>query len=95
MDALLARFVAAFQRGIEGEVAAMRAGSIFIGHVETCGEDEIIGAMVRKDIRVMVDLTGVAAARELRKRVEVSAPAGVTHLRVTPEEVQVIFPPDR
>ena len=35
------------------EVAAMRAGGIFIGYVETCGEDEIIGAMVRKDIRVM------------------------------------------
>jgi len=35
------------------EVVAMRTGGIFIGYVETCGEDEIIGAMVRKDIRVM------------------------------------------
>ena len=35
------------------------------------------------------------AARELRKRVGVSAPAGVTYVRVAPEEVQVIFPPDR
>jgi YbbR domain-containing protein len=47
------------------------------------------------DIRAIVDLTGVGAARELRKRIEVSVPAGVTHMRVMPEEVQVIFPPDR
>ena len=31
-----------------------------------------------KDIRAMVDLTGVGAARDLRKRIEVSIPAGVT-----------------
>jgi YbbR domain-containing protein len=59
------------------------------------GDGGILQNLQSKDIRVMVDLTGVAAAHELRKRVEVSAPAGVTHLRVTPEEVQVIFPPDR
>lgn len=35
------------------EVGAMRPGGIYIGYVETCGEDEVIGAMVRKDIRVM------------------------------------------
>jgi hypothetical protein len=43
----------------------------------------------------MVDLTGVGVARELRKRIEVSVPAGVTPMRVTPEQVQVIFPPER
>lgn len=59
------------------------------------GDGGILQNLQSKDIRVMVDLTGVMAARELRKRVEVSAPAGVTFLRVTPEEVQVIFPPDR
>ena len=48
-----------------------------------------------KDIRATVDLTGVAVARDLHKRVEVSVPAGVTCMRVAPEEVQVIFPPDR
>jgi YbbR domain-containing protein len=48
-----------------------------------------------KDIRAVVDLTGVAAARDLHKPVEVSVPAGVTFIRVAPEEVQVIFPPDR
>jgi YbbR domain-containing protein len=59
------------------------------------GDGGILQNLQSKDIRVMVDITGVAAAHELRKRVEVSAPAGVTHLRVTPEEVLVIFPPDR
>ncbi|MGO8925430.1 MAG: hypothetical protein ACLQU3_00690 [Limisphaerales bacterium] len=48
-----------------------------------------------KDIRAVVDLTGVAAARDLHKPVEVSVPQGVTFIRVEPEEVQVIFPPDR
>ena len=59
------------------------------------GEAETLQNLQSKDIRAMVDLTGVAAAHELRKRVEVSVPAGVTYLRVAPEEVQVIFPPDR
>ena len=40
----------------------------------------------------MVDLTGIEAAR-LRKRIEVSPPAGVTLVRVTPPEVDVIIPP--
>jgi YbbR domain-containing protein len=59
------------------------------------GDVEILQNLQSKDIRAMVDLTGVAAAHELRKRVGVSVPAGVTFLHVAPEEVQVIFPPDR
>jgi YbbR domain-containing protein len=48
-----------------------------------------------KDIRATVDLTGVAATRDLHKHVDVAVPSGVTCMRVVPEEVQVIFPPDR
>ena len=59
------------------------------------GDAKILQNVQSKDIRAIVDLTGVTTARELRKRVEVSAPAGVACLRVVPEEVQVIFPPDR
>ena len=59
------------------------------------GDVENLQNLQSKDIRAMVDLTGVAAAHELRKRVEVSVPAGVTYLHVAPEEVQVIFPPER
>ncbi len=47
-----------------------------------------------KEIRVLVDLTGIGAAHDLHKRIEVSAPAGVTHVRVDPEEVQITFPPN-
>ena len=42
-----------------------------------------------------MNLTGIAAVRELRKPVEVSVPAGVTFLRVVPDHVQVILPPER
>ena len=59
------------------------------------GDAKTLQNLQSKDIRAMVDLTGVAAARDLRKRIEVSVPPGVTHIRVAPEEVQVIFPPDR
>ena len=59
------------------------------------GDPRTLQNLQSKDIRAMVDLTGVAAARDLRKRIEVSVPAGVTYMRVAPEEVQVIFPPDR
>jgi NAD(P) transhydrogenase subunit alpha len=34
-------------------VAAMKPGAIYIGFVETCGEDEIVGAMVARDVRVL------------------------------------------
>jgi YbbR domain-containing protein len=46
-----------------------------------------------KDIRVMVDLTGIESARDLTKRIDVSTPAGVTHTMVAPQEVQIIIPP--
>ena len=59
------------------------------------GDPGTLQNLQSKDIRAMVDLTGVATARDLRKRIEVSVPAGVTFMRVTPEEVQVIFPPER
>ena len=57
------------------------------------GDPAILRSVDRKDIRVLVDLTGIGAAHDLRKRIEVSIPAGVTLVRVAPEDVQVIFPP--
>jgi hypothetical protein len=58
-------------------------------------DPKTLQSLQSKDVRAIVDLTGVAAARVLHKRIEVSVPAGVTCLRVVPEAVQVIFPPDR
>ncbi len=57
------------------------------------GEAKILQSLKAKDIRILVDLTGVEAAHDLKQRIEVSTPAGVTHVKVDPEEVQVIFPP--
>jgi YbbR domain-containing protein len=56
------------------------------------GEAKLLDDLQNRDIRVMVDLTGIEAAH-LRKRIEVSPPAGVTVVRVTPAEVEVIIPP--
>jgi YbbR domain-containing protein len=55
------------------------------------GDAKTLANLQSKDIRAIVDLTGIEAARAL-KRIEVSTPAGVTHVRVVPEEVQVIVP---
>ena len=46
-----------------------------------------------KDVRPSVDLTGIQTAQDLRKRIDVSTPAGVTYVKVDPLEVQVLFPP--
>jgi YbbR domain-containing protein len=58
------------------------------------GDAKTLANLQSKDIRAIVDLTGIEAARAL-KRIEVSTPAGVTHVRVVPEEVQVIVPPKK
>jgi YbbR domain-containing protein len=57
------------------------------------GEKQIIQKLKSNDIRVFVDLSDIGAAHDLRKRIDVSTPAGVAHVRVQPEEVQVIYPP--
>ncbi|HEY5909129.1 MAG TPA: CdaR family protein [Verrucomicrobiae bacterium] len=57
------------------------------------GDRQTVQQLQAKDIRVIVDLTGIEAAHDLKKRIEVSTPAGVTYVKIDPEEVQVIFPP--
>ena len=57
------------------------------------GDAKILKELSSKDIRVIVDLTGIEGTGGLRKRIEVSTPSGVTHKRVEPEEVEVRFPP--
>lgn len=56
-------------------------------------EAKVLENLYGRDIRVFVDLTGIEAAHDLRKRVEISTPAGVVHVKINPPEVQVIFPP--
>lgn len=56
------------------------------------GDKRVLSAVKSKDIRVLVDLTGIEPIVGLRKRIEVSTPPGVTHVRVIPEDVLVISP---
>ena len=57
------------------------------------GDPKTVKSLNNHDIRVFVDLTGIEAAHDMRKRVEVYTPAGVTTVKVDPPEVQVIFSP--
>ncbi len=61
-------------------------------HVTVEGDGKVLDKLEGKDIHVLVDLSGIEAARDLRKRIDVSTPAGVTYIRVEPPEVQVRFP---
>jgi len=56
------------------------------------GDAKILNSLQGRDIRVMVDLTGIEAAH-LRKRVEVTPPPGVGHAFAKPQEVEVIIQP--
>jgi YbbR domain-containing protein len=73
----------------------VRSFKVSPGEVEVTvqGDPRILKKLQNKDIRVLVDLTGIDSARYLRKRIEVSTPSGVTHVMVAPQEVEVIYPP--
>jgi YbbR domain-containing protein len=54
---------------------------------------EVMSSVVPREIEVHVDLTDVESARNLRQRVVVSLPTGVTLVRSSPNEVSVVVPP--
>ncbi|HVV02073.1 MAG TPA: CdaR family protein [Verrucomicrobiae bacterium] len=56
------------------------------------GDPQAFENLQSKDIKVLVDLTGIKTANELRKKIEVSTPPGISRVRVDPEEVSVIAP---
>ena len=59
------------------------------------GAPEIMAQVTDREIEVRVDLTDIESARNLRKRVIVSTPPGVTFLSVEPAEVEVVIPPKK
>jgi YbbR-like protein len=61
--------------------------------VKVSGPPEVMAVLQANQIHPIVDLTGVAGARNFKRRVEVSTPPGVTLVSVTPAEVEVLFPP--
>ena len=53
----------------------------------------LLSELRSSDIRAEVDLTGIASARNLRKRIDVVVPPGVRYTSLVPDEVEVIVPP--
>jgi YbbR domain-containing protein len=61
--------------------------------VTVSGPPDIMAILQANQIRAVVDLTDIASARDLRLRVDVSTPPGVTLVSVDPPRVGVILPP--
>lgn len=56
------------------------------------GRAEVVNFLDEQEVRATVDLRGIEAAQNLRKRVIASAPIGVTVLGIFPREVEVVVP---
>jgi hypothetical protein len=63
--------------------------------VTVSGQSEIMASLRAGQIHALVDLTDIEAARDLRRRVDVTTPTGVTLLNVEPAEVSVVIPAQR
>ena len=61
--------------------------------VKVSGAPEVMADLQANQIHAVVDLTDVQSARDLRRRVDVSTPPGVTLVSVDPPKVGVIVPP--
>lgn len=53
------------------------------------GQSAVVTGLRDLDIRAMVDLRDIESAQNLRKRIELLTPPGITSTRPQPEEVQV------
>ena len=62
--------------------------------VKVSGPQEVMAVLQANQIHPVVDLTDISAASpNLKRRVEVSTPPGVTLISVDPPEVGILFPP--
>ncbi|MGA2854461.1 MAG: CdaR family protein [Verrucomicrobiota bacterium] len=61
--------------------------------VSVSGRREVMAGLRADQVHALVDLTDIEAARDLRRRVDISMPAGVTLVNVEPAEVDVVIPP--
>jgi YbbR domain-containing protein len=61
--------------------------------VKVGGSPEVMADLQASQIHVVVDLTDIQSVRDLRRRVDVSTPPGVTLVSVDPPKVGVIAPP--
>ena len=63
--------------------------------VTVSGKPEALAGLDARQIHVLVDLTGIPAAQDLKKRVDVSTPSGITFVSAAPAEVEVMVPPKK
>jgi hypothetical protein len=63
--------------------------------VTVSGQPEIMAALRAGQVHALVELTDLEAARDLRRRVDISMPTGVTLVNVEPAEVNVVSPTPR
>src|ERR1700690_1995379 len=61
--------------------------------VKVSGSPDVMAVLQANQIRAVVDLTDIESAKELRRRVDVSMPPGVTLVSIDPPKVGVIIPP--
>ena len=61
--------------------------------VKVSGSPAVMADLQANQIHAVVDLTDVQSTRDLRRRVDVSTPPGVTLVSVDPSKVGVIVPP--
>ena len=60
-------------------------------HIEVAvrGEAKLMQSLQDKDIRAVVDVTDIADALDMRKRVEVTVPEGMSVISIAPVEVKL------
>jgi hypothetical protein len=63
--------------------------------VKVSGPADVMAVLQANQIHPVVDLTDITTARNLKRRVEVSTPPGVTLVSVEPADVAIVFPPQR
>jgi len=61
--------------------------------VKVSGAPDTMASLQGSQVRPMVDLTEIGDVKDLNRRVDVSTPAGVTLVSVTPAKVGIILPP--
>jgi len=61
--------------------------------ITVSGKPAAVTALDPRQIHVLVDLTGIEVARDLKKRVDVSTPPGITFVSAVPADVDVMAPP--
>jgi len=82
---------------VVSEAADVRNFKVNPNEVEVTvrGDAKLLQDLQARDIRALVDLTGIESARSLRKQIQVTTPRGITLVQVVPEEVDVIMPSRR